>query len=213
MSFPTIPNITPTISLPREDVVNLLLSSIAFEELGLAHIINAEAEKIQFSIGTIIGQTTLVPPTLKELERIDKSVEHNLRTLIKQEMLLQFKLENVLDISTTTTTTTTTSTTTTSTTTTTPCTAIVHEDVCVQAEIAIIPNVTVGNIQYYCEGAPSIKACPGTQSSTGPCTFILSQNICIEVPLTFSATATVSSTGIICGTPVVGTCTGELKKL
>ncbi|MED0970837.1 hypothetical protein [Bacillus paramycoides] len=40
MSQANIPNITPTITLTREDAINLLLSSIALEELGLAHIIN-----------------------------------------------------------------------------------------------------------------------------------------------------------------------------
>ncbi len=55
MSNPNLPNITPTISLSRDDVVNLLMSSIAMEELGLAHIINAEGEKIRFALGTLQG--------------------------------------------------------------------------------------------------------------------------------------------------------------
>ncbi|MFD0051596.1 hypothetical protein ACFVHQ_20150 [Actinomycetes bacterium NPDC127524] len=46
MSFPNIPNVTPPISVTIGEAVNLLLASIAFEEPGLAHIINAEAEKI-----------------------------------------------------------------------------------------------------------------------------------------------------------------------
>lgn len=46
MSFPNIPdNISPAIDLPTDQIINLLLASIAFEELGLAHIINAAAEK------------------------------------------------------------------------------------------------------------------------------------------------------------------------
>lgn len=51
MSQPTIPTISPPIS--REDAINLLLTSIAMEELGLSHIINAEGEKLQFVMGTI----------------------------------------------------------------------------------------------------------------------------------------------------------------
>lgn len=45
MSQANIPNITPTITITTIDAVNLLLASIALEEIGLAHIINAEAEK------------------------------------------------------------------------------------------------------------------------------------------------------------------------
>lgn len=60
LSNPSIPNISPTINLTRDDVINLLLSSIAMEELALAHIINAEGEKLQFALGTLTGIS--VPP-------------------------------------------------------------------------------------------------------------------------------------------------------
>lgn len=119
MSFPNIPeNINPDINLPQDQIINLLLASIAFEELGLAHIINAEAEKIQSVLGTLNGQV-VKNPSIADLERIDKLVERILRDVIKKEILLQFKLEDILDfISSTTTTTTTTSTTSTTSTTT-----------------------------------------------------------------------------------------------
>lgn len=57
MSYPNIPNISPTVTLTRDDVVNLIFSSIAMEELGLAHIINAQAENIQYALGTLAGVT------------------------------------------------------------------------------------------------------------------------------------------------------------
>lgn len=115
MSFPTIPNINPDIDINQVDAINLLLLSIAFEELGLAHIINAEAEKIQFVLGTLPNHPPLMPPTIEDLLEIDRSVEHTLRSVIKTQMLLQFKLEDVLSITTTSTTTSTTTTTTTTT--------------------------------------------------------------------------------------------------
>ena len=122
MSFPTVPDADASVDISTEDSVNLLLASVAFEELGLAHLINAEAEKLQFVLGTIEGQERLeTTPTLEDLLRVNRSVDQTLRDIIKKEMLLQFKLEDVLTISTTTsttTTTTTTSTTSTSTTTT-----------------------------------------------------------------------------------------------
>ncbi|WP_068775899.1 hypothetical protein [Paenibacillus sp. FJAT-26967] len=47
MSQPSIPNITPTISITKKETISLLLSSIAMNELSIAHILNAEAEKMQ----------------------------------------------------------------------------------------------------------------------------------------------------------------------
>ncbi|SHK06375.1 hypothetical protein SAMN02745227_01428 [Anaerobranca californiensis DSM 14826] len=92
MSMPTIPDITPEIKISREEAINLLLASIALEEIGLAHIINAEGEKIQEVIEK--GRCT----TIDELLKINESVKKTLEVIIKKEMLLQFKLENVLEI-------------------------------------------------------------------------------------------------------------------
>jgi hypothetical protein len=52
MSFPNVPTISPVNSLNREAVRNLLLVSIALEELSSAHLLNAEAEKLQIVLGT-----------------------------------------------------------------------------------------------------------------------------------------------------------------
>ena len=98
MSFPNIPNVTPKINIDKYEVINLLLASIAFEELGLSHIINAEAEKIQFVLGTLPCQPNPTTPTIDDLLKINRSVELALRNVIKNQMLLQFKLEDVLTI-------------------------------------------------------------------------------------------------------------------
>ena len=101
MSFPNIPNITPAISITTGQTVPLLLSSIALEELALAHLLNAEAEKLQFVLGTLISPgTTFTPATvsLSNLLSLDTSVQRTLRDVIKKEMLLEFKFENVLDL-------------------------------------------------------------------------------------------------------------------
>lgn len=90
MSMPNVPNITPNIDLKREDVINLLLASIALEEIGLSHLLNAEGEKLQKAIE--------LATCFEDLLNANKSVEKMLRTIIKKEMLLQFKLEDVLEI-------------------------------------------------------------------------------------------------------------------
>lgn len=94
MSQANIPNITPSITITRDDALNLLLSSIAIEELGLGHIINAEAEKIQYAVGTLPGLS--VPATISDLLAVDASVKSTLQETIKKEMLLQNKLESIL---------------------------------------------------------------------------------------------------------------------
>ncbi|HJV46421.1 MAG TPA: hypothetical protein VJ824_11940 [Bacillota bacterium] len=100
MSMPQIPTIVAgTINISRQEVINLLLASIAMEELSLAHIVNAEAEKIQAVLGTLPGGPSSVhATTFGDLLQIDRSVGSILRDVIKKEMLLQFKLEDVLEI-------------------------------------------------------------------------------------------------------------------
>jgi hypothetical protein len=98
MSYPNIPNINPEINICREDVINILLASIGLEELGLAHIINAEAEKIQYVLGTLGTDCPAPCPSIDDLLTINRSVERTLRNVIKNQMLLQFKLEDVMDI-------------------------------------------------------------------------------------------------------------------
>ncbi len=137
MSFPNIPPVDAAIDITTEDAVNLLLASIAFEELGLAHIINAEAEKLQYVLGTLDSQTVLEEaPTIEELLEINHSIDQTLRDVIKKEMLLQFKLEDTITISTTTTSTTTTTTTTT------------EEPIDVGSAWSVGTNFGQGNAQY-----------------------------------------------------------------
>ena len=87
MSEPQIPERT------QEEALTDLLESIALEETGLAHILNAEGEKIQ-----VIAQL-LEDGVIDSEEAIEQqeAVSRGLREPIKQQMLLQFKLEDVLD--------------------------------------------------------------------------------------------------------------------
>ena len=97
MSLPTIPTITPSISINRTQVINMLLASVALEELGLAHIINAEGEKIQAVLGTLPG-LSVKATSISGLLSVNREVRRTLQTIIKNQMLLQFKLEDIMDI-------------------------------------------------------------------------------------------------------------------
>ncbi len=54
MSQPNIPNISPAITIDRDDAINLLLASIAMEELGLAHIIMQKEKKYNIRWGQLL---------------------------------------------------------------------------------------------------------------------------------------------------------------
>ncbi|CAI8879971.1 hypothetical protein EMIT07CA2_30102 [Brevibacillus sp. IT-7CA2] len=76
------------ISLTRENAITLLLASIALEELGLGHIGNAKAEKIQYALGTMPGLTQ--PVSLSNLFLLNTSVQNMLQTVIQKEAISAF---------------------------------------------------------------------------------------------------------------------------
>lgn len=95
--LPNIPNLNPQISVNRDDAVNIILSSIGMEELSLAHILNAEAEKIQFALGTLEtagGQASSMTDILETNKLASKMV----RNVIKNQMLLSMKMEDTVDL-------------------------------------------------------------------------------------------------------------------
>ncbi|MCP1146805.1 hypothetical protein [Lysinibacillus endophyticus] len=107
MSNPNIPNINPIMDLNPDQILSLILASIGLEEIALAHMINAEAEKIQKALGTLqmpgtAGDTAsdYFPPlatTLEGLLAVNRSVQKTMKFIIHKEFLLLTKLEDVLD--------------------------------------------------------------------------------------------------------------------
>ncbi|MFT7819974.1 BclA C-terminal domain-containing protein [Bacillus siamensis] len=97
MSQPNVPNITPVVIHSRDDTIDLLLSSIAMEELGMAHILDAEGGKIQYALGTIPGLTG-PPSSLTDILNLNESVRDTLDNLMKQELLLGSKLDSISNI-------------------------------------------------------------------------------------------------------------------
>jgi len=108
MSMPNIPDIEPKITIDKEKAIDLLLASVALEELSLAHMINAGAEEIQFLLGTLVQKGSgddnadddepKEPATLTDLLKLNKSIERLMKKVIIKDILLGFKLDNILDL-------------------------------------------------------------------------------------------------------------------
>lgn len=107
MGYPNIPDINPVFEIDRDEVIDLILASIGLEELSLAHLINAEAEKVQRALGTLQipgtlgnGTNDYFPSLVTDLEgllAINRSVNKTMKFLVHKEFLLLTKLEDVLD--------------------------------------------------------------------------------------------------------------------
>lgn len=96
MSMPTFPENNGNFTL--EEAVSQILSSIALEELGLSHIINAEGEKIQYVLGTLQGVPAPNPPTIDDLLKINKSVQDMLNTVSMNQMFLLGKMSTAINV-------------------------------------------------------------------------------------------------------------------
>ena len=94
MSLPSFPNIDPPIQ--REDAVNQILSSIAMEELGMSHILNAEGEKLQYILGTLPGLSGPAA-TVEDVLNANESVKDLLETATQNQLLLKSKMQCALD--------------------------------------------------------------------------------------------------------------------
>jgi BclB C-terminal domain-containing protein len=81
--------------LTRDEAISLLISSIAMQELGLSHIINAEGEKLQYLLGTLPG-VTAPDVTVGELLAMNESINNTLREITRKEFFLASKLESAL---------------------------------------------------------------------------------------------------------------------
>ncbi len=93
MSQPKFPN--PP-DLTRDDALNMLLTSIAMEELGLSHIINAEGEKLQYILGTL-KCTDGTEPSVEQLLQVNNSITCLLDSVMQNQIFLKAKMEKVLN--------------------------------------------------------------------------------------------------------------------
>lgn len=79
-----MPVIKPS-NLTREESVQDLIESIAMEESSIAHILNAESEKLN----SIISNPNVTP---QQLISANKSVKGTVDSIIRLESILQAKL-------------------------------------------------------------------------------------------------------------------------
>lgn len=95
MSIPNFPSISPEIT--REHALTMILASIAMEELGISHIINAEGEKIQYVLNDLVNNTGS-GATVDDILSVNKSVESLIDVLMQSQVFLKNKMEKVLEI-------------------------------------------------------------------------------------------------------------------
>jgi hypothetical protein len=94
MGMPNIPNeICTNIDIDRNGLVDLLLMSIALEELSLAHIINSEGELMQLYIKKLRYECGF---NKDELLKLNRSISETMRIVLEKEKTLKEKLYNVI---------------------------------------------------------------------------------------------------------------------
>lgn len=92
--MPNIPDsICTDIKIDNKGLMNLLLISIALEELSLAKILNSEGEMMQ----TYLRKIKCDHFRKDDLIRLNKSVNETLRIVLEKEKTLQEKLRQVID--------------------------------------------------------------------------------------------------------------------
>ncbi|WP_018749816.1 hypothetical protein [Paenibacillus sanguinis] len=99
MSQPGMPNITPVISVDVDQTIVMLLSSIAMEEMALAHLVNSGAEQVQYVLGTLENGLDLpAAPTVEQLMTLQRSMSSTMQGVILKEMMLLMKLGQVVEM-------------------------------------------------------------------------------------------------------------------
>lgn len=90
MGMPTFPNIKNPAS--QEEIIDRLLETIALEELALAHLVNAEAEKVQ----AVVKAGIMGPVSAEEVHEINIGVAKVLDMAAQKEDRLHRKLKLIL---------------------------------------------------------------------------------------------------------------------
>ena len=95
MSLPKFP-IDPS-TITRDDAINMILTSIAMEEIGLSHVINAEGEKLQYLLGTLEGVSGPTGVTVDQILQANDSVMALLEQTASNQQALSDKMQAALN--------------------------------------------------------------------------------------------------------------------
>ncbi|MCL1802035.1 MAG: prealbumin-like fold domain-containing protein [Eubacteriaceae bacterium] len=94
MSLPEFPTMPDNVGF--DDIVSEILTSIAMEEIGLSHILNAEGEKLQYVLGTADGENIAVKPSIEEILEVNEAVRGTIAAVSMNQIFLYDKLSSVL---------------------------------------------------------------------------------------------------------------------
>jgi len=94
MSLPKFPNVPKDFTC--ENSIAQILTSIAMEEIGLSHILNAEGEKLQYILGTLEGSSPPASPTIDQVIEVNQSVKDMLQQVAFNQMFLSAKMSDAL---------------------------------------------------------------------------------------------------------------------
>ena len=93
MSMPNLPDV----QIDRDGGINAILAAIGMEELSLAHLLNAEGEKIQMALGTLREGDE--PFAVEEIYRVNESARRMVRDAMMSQIVLDLKLESLIELS------------------------------------------------------------------------------------------------------------------
>jgi len=93
MSLPKFPD-TPK-DFTFDSAICQILTSVALEEVGLSHVINAEGEKLQYILGTLPGAKA-PNPTIEQVLEVNQSVQDMLKAVAFNQVLLSQKMSDAL---------------------------------------------------------------------------------------------------------------------
>lgn len=71
------------------------------------------------------------------------------------------------------------------------CPVLFQDQVRIDAQVQVVPDVIVGDAQWHIIGKPHIEV-------TSPCTYFVTQRLCVRFPVRLSVDACATDAGITC---------------